>query len=104
ARAEKLTIRQFYKRVATARGHRIVVGTGSDIADALEEWYRGGAADGFNIMPQTLPAGLNEFCDAVIPELRGGGVFRTRYEGRTLRENVGLPRPENRFVVKHAAE
>jgi N-acetyl-S-(2-succino)cysteine monooxygenase len=104
ARAENLTIRQTYMRVATARGHRVAVGTASDIADALEEWYRGGAADGFNIMPQVLPAGLNEFVEFVIPELQRRGLFRTKYEGRTLRENVGLPRPENRFVAKRAAE
>ena len=78
ARAENLTIRQLYKRVATARGHRVAVGTGGDIADALEEWYRGGAADGFNIMPQVLPAGLNEFVELVIPELQRRGLFRTQ--------------------------
>ena len=50
-------------------------------------------------MPQTLPAGLNDFVDAVMPELQRRGLFRTKYEGRTLRENVGLPRPENRFVA-----
>ena len=60
-----LTIRQLYKRVAAARGHRVLVGTGIDVADALEEWYRGGAADGFNIMPQTLPAGLQDFAALV---------------------------------------
>ena len=103
ARSENLTIRQLYKRVATARGHRVAVGTASDIADALEQWYRGGAADGFNIMPQILPAGLNEFVELVIPELQRRGLFRTRYEGRTLRENVGLPRPGNRFVARSVA-
>ena len=103
ARRENLTIRQLYKRVATARGHRVAVGTATDIADALEEWYRGGAADGFNIMPQVLPAGLNEFVELVIPELQRRGLFRTRYEGRTLRENVGLPRPRNRFVARSVA-
>ena len=104
ARAENLTIRQLYKRVATARGHRVALGTGADIADALEEWYRGGAADGFNIMPQVLPAGLNEFVEHVIPELQRRGLFRTAYEGRTLRENVGLKRPNNRFVApEHVA-
>ena len=85
--------------MATARGHRVALGTAADIADALEEWYRGGAADGFNIMPQVLPAGLNEFAELVIPELQRRGLFRTDYEGRTLRENVGLPRPDNRFVA-----
>src|SRR5215203_2041532 len=103
ARAENLTIRQLYKRVATARGHRVAVGTGADIADALEEWYRGGAADGFNIMPQVLPAGLNEFVELVVPELQRRGLFRTKYEGRTLRENVGLKRPANRFVARSVA-
>jgi alkanesulfonate monooxygenase len=103
ARSENLTIRQLYKRVATARGHRVALGTAADIADALEEWYRGGAADGFNIMPQVFPAGVNEFCDLVIPELQRRGLFRTKYEGRTLRENVGLPRPKNRFVASDIA-
>jgi alkanesulfonate monooxygenase len=103
ARAENLTIRQLYKRVATARGHRVALGTATDIADALEEWYRGGAADGFNIMPQVLPAGLDEFVELVIPELQRRGLFRTKYEGRTLRENVGLARPSNRFVARDVA-
>jgi N-acetyl-S-(2-succino)cysteine monooxygenase len=98
ARRENLTIRQLYKRVATARGHRVAVGTGAEIADALEEWYRGGAADGFNIMPQVLPAGLEEFVEHVVPELQRRGLFRTTYEGRTLRENLGLLRPPNRFA------
>jgi FMN-dependent oxidoreductase (nitrilotriacetate monooxygenase family) len=106
ARRENLTIRQLYKRVAAARGHRIVVGTGADVADALEEWYRGGAADGFNIMPQTLPDGLQDFATLVIPELQRRGLFRTAYEGKTMRENLGLPRPMNRFVTakQQAAE
>ncbi len=103
ARSENLTIRQLYKRVATARGHRVALGTATDIADALEEWYRAGAADGFNIMPQVFPAGVNEFCELVIPELQRRGLFRTKYEGKTLRENIGLPRPKNRFVASDIA-
>jgi N-acetyl-S-(2-succino)cysteine monooxygenase len=103
ARAENLTIRQLYMRVATARGHRVVHGTAADIADALEEWYCGGAADGFNIMPQVLPQGLNEFVDLVIPELQRRGLFRKQYQGKTLRENLGLPRPANRFAASSAA-
>jgi FMN-dependent oxidoreductase (nitrilotriacetate monooxygenase family) len=99
ARSEGLTIRQLYKGVATARGHRVVVGTGADVADALEEWYRGCAADGFNIMPQTLPEGLGDFAELVIPELQRRGLFRTEYEGRMLRDNLGLPRPANRFAT-----
>jgi FMN-dependent oxidoreductase (nitrilotriacetate monooxygenase family) len=103
ARSEDLTIRQLYKRVATARGHWVVVGTGTEIVDQLEAWYRGGAADGFNIMPQVLPQGLSEFVDLVMPELQRRGLFRTRYEGRTLRENLGLPRPAHRFAAPAAA-
>ena len=103
ARSEGLTIRQLYMRVVTARGHRVVLGTPADIADALEEWYRGGAADGFNIMPQVLPAGLTEFAELVVPELQRRGLFRTRYEGTTLRENLDLPRPANRFASRPAA-
>ncbi len=101
--SEGLTIRQLYMRVVTARGHRVVLGTPADIADALEEWYRGGAADGFNIMPQVLPAGLTEFAELVVPELQRRGLFRTRYEGTTLRENLDLPRPANRFASRPAA-
>lgn len=105
ARRENLTIRQVYLRVAGARGHRMVHGTAADIADALEEWHRAGAADGFNIMPQVLPAGLNDFVEGVVPELQRRGLFRTAYEGRTLRENLGLPKPVNRFAgVSAAAE
>jgi alkanesulfonate monooxygenase len=103
ARAENMTIRQLYMRVATARGHRVALGTAADIADALEEWYRGDAADGFNIMPQVLPQGLNEFVEMVIPELQRRGLFRKQYEGKTLRENLGLPRPANRFSASSAA-
>ena len=103
ARAENLTIRQLYKRVATARGHRVLVGTPIDVADGLEEWYRGGAADGFNIMPQVLPAGLHDFVDGVIPELQRRGLFRTEYQGVTLRENLGLARPANRHAARSVA-
>lgn len=103
ARRENLTIRQLFMRVAGARGHRMVHGTAADVADGLEEWYRGGAADGFNIMPQVLPQGLNEFVEQVIPELQRRGLFRTAYEGKTLRENLGLPKPANRFARAPAA-
>jgi alkanesulfonate monooxygenase len=97
ARRENLTIRQLYKRVIGQRAHRVVIGTPADIADGLEEWFVGQAADGFNIMPLTFPRGLEEFIELVIPELRRRRLFRTEYEGRTLRENLGLPRPHNRW-------
>jgi alkanesulfonate monooxygenase len=93
AQREGLTIRQLYQSVAGGRGHRFVLGTPQTIADELEDWYRGGGADGFNIMPPYLPGGLTDFVDLVIPELQRRGLFRTAYTGRTLRENLGLRRP-----------
>jgi alkanesulfonate monooxygenase len=63
----------------------------------LEDWFVNGGADGFNIMPPWLPGGLDEFVDLVIPELQRRGLFRTEYEGWTLREHLGLPRPVNQF-------
>ena len=102
------TIRQLYQHVASARGHFTVVGTPAQIADILEDWFRNDGADGFNILPPWLPTGLTDFVDLVIPELQRRGLFRTAYEGRTLRENLGLPFPENRWAVArratHAAE
>jgi FMN-dependent oxidoreductase (nitrilotriacetate monooxygenase family) len=103
ARRENLTIRQLYLRVAGARGHWQLVGTPAQIVDELEAWFVHGGADGFNVMPPVLPAGLDDFVELVIPELRRRGLFRSEYEGRTLRENLGLKRPANRHVAQRAA-
>jgi len=99
ARRDNLTIRELYKRVAGQRAHRTIVGTAADVADGLEDWFRSGAADGFNIMPLTFPHGLDDFVNLVIPELQRRGLFRTEYEGNTLRENLGLARPANRWAA-----
>jgi alkanesulfonate monooxygenase len=96
ARRENLSIRQLYKRVIGQRAHRTVCGTPAEIADTLEHWFTAGAADGFNILPLTFPQGLDDVVDLLVPELQRRGLFRTQYEGATLRENLGLPRPENR--------
>ena len=98
-----LTLRELYLSLATARGHRTAVGTPEQIADALAEWFNNGAADGFNIMPPVLPTGLTDFVDQVVPILQKRGIFRTAYEGTTLRENLGFERPINRFVTRAAA-
>ena len=74
------------------------------MADAIQEWFDGGAADGFNIMPPVLPSGLETFVDQVVPILQERGLFRTEYTGRTLREHYGLERPGNRFAGAAAAE
>ena len=98
ARRENLTIRQLYLRVAGARGHWQLVGTPVQIVDQLEERFVKGGADGYNVMPPVLPAGLDDFVELVIPELRRRGLFRSDYEGRTLRDNLGLRRPVNRHA------
>ena len=98
ARRENLTIRQLYLRVAGARGHWQLVGTPAQIADQLEDRFVKGGADGYNVMPPVLPAGLDDFVELVIPELRRRGLFRSEYEGRTLRDNLGLRRPVNRYA------
>jgi alkanesulfonate monooxygenase len=90
-------------RVAGQRAHRTVIGTATDVADALEDWFTAGAADGFNIMPLTFPEGLDDFVNLVIPELQRRGLFRREYEGRTLRENLGLKRPVNRWTTARDA-
>jgi FMN-dependent oxidoreductase (nitrilotriacetate monooxygenase family) len=96
ARREGLTIRQLYTRIAGGRGHYDVCGTPVQIADVMEEWFRKSGADGFNVMPPILPGGLEDFVDLVIPELQRRGLYRTCYEGTTLRENLGLRYPPDR--------
>jgi len=98
----RLSLRQLYLSLATARGHRTVVGTPEQVADAIAEWFTQGAADGFNIMPPILPTGLTDFVEQVVPILQQRGLYRTAYEGTTLRENLGLERPANRFVARAA--
>ncbi len=93
ARRENLTIRDLYRKIVGARGHYQLVGTPMKIADFMEEWVGERACDGFNIMPPVFPASLVEFNRLVIPELQRRGLYRTRYEGTTLRTNLGLTRP-----------
>ena len=99
AARENLTVRQLAQRVG-GYGGLSMVGTPATIADEMQEWLETGASDGFNIMFPYLPGGLDDFVDMVVPELQRRGIFRTEYEGKTLRENLGLPRPENRFFPK----
>jgi alkanesulfonate monooxygenase len=98
ARSEGLSIRELYLRFAVVRGHRLILGTAETIADELEEWFTNGGADGFNIVPPVLPQGLDDFVDDVIPELQRRGLFRLEYEGSTLRDRLGLPRPASRWA------
>ncbi|MGW8353396.1 LLM class flavin-dependent oxidoreductase [Streptomyces wedmorensis] len=102
ARREKLTVRQLIGRLGGGRGHRTFTGTPVQVADAIEEWFDNGAADGFNIMPPVLPSGLEVFVDKVVPILQERGRFRTDYTGTTLREHYGLPRPADSFTTSPA--
>jgi FMN-dependent oxidoreductase (nitrilotriacetate monooxygenase family) len=98
ATEEKLTIRQLYQRFAGARGQRTVKGTASQIVDQMEQWFVERGVDGFLIQPSYLPGGLEDFIAMVIPVLQERGLFRTEYEGPTLRDNLGLPRPVSRYA------
>jgi FMN-dependent oxidoreductase (nitrilotriacetate monooxygenase family) len=96
ARREKLTVRQLAQRLGGYSGLALV-GTPKSIGDEMEEWLATEGSDGFTIMFPYLPGGLDDFVERVVPELQRRGLFRREYEGRTLRENLGLPRPKNRF-------
>jgi FMN-dependent oxidoreductase (nitrilotriacetate monooxygenase family) len=93
-RREKPTLRQLLAYLAGARGHYTTAGTPEQIADLMENWFEDGAADGFNVMPPVLPAMLDVFVAEVIPILQKRGLFRTEYEGETLRDHYGLDRPQ----------
>lgn len=100
AERENLSIRELYLKIAGSRGHRIIFGSPSQIADQLIEWVDNDAADGFNLMPPYFPGGFTDFIDLVIPELQKRGVFRTEYEGNTLRENLGLQQVPSRYALQ----
>lgn len=104
AKREGLSVRQLAQRLGGYSG-LAMVGTPETIADEMEEWLHTNGSDGFTVMFPYLPMGLDDVVDRVIPELQRRGLFRTEYEGATLRENLGLPRPENRyFTAQRAAE
>ncbi|MGG4482299.1 LLM class flavin-dependent oxidoreductase [Paenibacillus illinoisensis] len=97
AREEGLTLRQVALRASTPRTS--FIGTPDQIADQIQEWFEGEAADGFNIRT-VVPNGLADFVDLVVPVLQERGLFRTEYEHKTLRENLGLKIPRNRYTLE----
>jgi FMN-dependent oxidoreductase (nitrilotriacetate monooxygenase family) len=99
ARREKLTIRQLILRFGVSRGHVQVIGSPTEVADVIEQWFLEGGADGFNVVPPLLPGGFEDFITLVLPELRRRGLFHEDYSGNTLRENLGLDRPENQNLL-----
>ncbi|MCI0995182.1 NtaA/DmoA family FMN-dependent monooxygenase [Pseudomonas corrugata] len=90
------TVRMLVREVMKAAGHGVVVGSAEQIADHMEHWFRNEAADGFAILPPTMPVGLDRFLEEVVPILQSRGLFRTEYVDGTLRENLGLSRPNSR--------
>lgn len=98
AREENLSIRQLARRTVVSRASFSLAGTPEQVADMCQSWFMEGAADGLSLAPNYLPEGLDEFVDAVVPILHARGLFRTDYEGETLRANLGLPRPLNAFA------
>jgi len=103
ARRERLSVRQLIAKLGGGRGHRTVVGTPEQVADAIADWWHNHAADGFNVMPPVLPSGLEAFVSEVVPLLQRRGLFRTEYTGQTLRDNYGLSRPESRYASTPSA-
>jgi alkanesulfonate monooxygenase len=97
AKRENLTVRDL-ARIAGGYGGLTMTGSPQEIADEMQLWLETGASDGFNIMFHTVPQGVEEFVDQVIPELTRRGIFREAYTGSTLREHLGLKHPQNRFA------
>jgi FMN-dependent oxidoreductase (nitrilotriacetate monooxygenase family) len=95
AKRDKLTVRQTYERILPSMGHVTMKGSVKQVCDQIEAWYTEKACDGFNINTPVMPRSLNDFVELVIPELQRRGLFRKAYEGRTLRERMGLPMPVN---------
>ena len=91
ARRENLSIRELGRRFTFSLGHMVYVGTAAGLADQMEHWFREGAADGFTMLSPYFPQPLQDFVDGVVPRLQRRGLFRTAYEGATLRDNLGLP-------------
>jgi FMN-dependent oxidoreductase (nitrilotriacetate monooxygenase family) len=98
AARDKLTVRQLAQRLGGYAGLAFV-GSPKTVADGLERWFVERGCDGFNIMFPYLPEGLEDFVTKIVPELQRRGLFRREYEGPTLRDNLGLKRPANRFFA-----
>jgi N-acetyl-S-(2-succino)cysteine monooxygenase len=98
ARHENLSIRELARRFTFSLGHMVYVGTPKGLADFMESWFTQDACDGFTMLSPYFPEPLELFVEGVVPELQRRGLFRTEYEGTTLRENLEIPYKEHRNV------
>jgi len=96
------TIRELYQEVA-GMGAFCLIGTPSEIVDVMQDWFENDACHGFNITPTRLPGGCEDFVEMITPELQRRGLFRKEYEGKTLRENLGLKPAVSRYASKTKA-
>jgi alkanesulfonate monooxygenase SsuD/methylene tetrahydromethanopterin reductase-like flavin-dependent oxidoreductase (luciferase family) len=103
ARKYGYTVRELVRELAGGGGHRVIVGTPEQIADDITHWFENGAADGFNLMPDSLPDGLEAFTEGVVPILQQRGIFRRAYEGKTLRSHLGLATAAAHRAAEQAA-
>ncbi len=95
------TLRELLGFLAAGGGHATMIGTPTEVADEIQEWFESGACDGFNLMCPAYPDSLKDFVDLVVPILQDRGIFRTAYPGSTLRDNLGLSRPELKSFAGH---
>jgi alkanesulfonate monooxygenase len=103
ARRNNWTLRQLYQHFAGTRGHFSLIGSPSQVVDQMQEWFEGEGCDGFNVLVSSFPDDFELFVDLVVPELQRRGLFRTAYEGTTLRDNLGLKKPESRYAAMRTA-
>jgi FMN-dependent oxidoreductase (nitrilotriacetate monooxygenase family) len=99
AKDEGLTVKQLAQRFGGYSGLSFV-GTPESIADEMGRWLAEDGSDGFTVTFPFLPQGLDDVVERLVPELQRRGIFRQDYEGTTLREHLGLPRPKNQFFEK----
>ncbi len=104
ARRENLSIRELARRFSFSLGHLVYIGTPVGLAGLMEAWFPTGVPDGFTMLSPYFPVPLEDFVEGVVPELQRRGLFRTEYEGTTLRENLGLARPANRLALRDRAQ
>ncbi|MYW96182.1 LLM class flavin-dependent oxidoreductase [Amycolatopsis rubida] len=90
---DRMTLRQLIFESERGLGHSTVTGSVEQVADRFEEWWRAGACDGFAITPVDVPEGFDSVCEQLVPELQSRALFPKEYEGKTLREHLGLDRP-----------